>query len=110
MSMFKCKACDAIDNFSLMLSADYQGPGKFSQTKNEHGEILINVDGFEFIPDLAFMNNFAVCGFCGEINNFVYHFEKEEEDNEKLPKPKDKKEKEDKTSLNVEKMPKKRKK
>lgn len=73
--MFKCKACDQVDQFSLLLSPDYTGDGVFSQKYNEHGEIIITIDGFEFIPDLSFMNHHAVCKFCGEINCFDYYFE-----------------------------------
>ena len=73
--MFRCTACGQVDNFSLMLSADYTGPGVFKQTLNEHGEIVINIDGFEFIPDLAFMNAHAVCKFCNTIHSFEYYFE-----------------------------------
>lgn len=77
--MFRCTKCNQLDNFSLMLSKNYTGPGKFSQKQNEHGEIIINIDGFEFIPDLAFMNTHAVCKYCGEINCFEYYFEHIEE-------------------------------
>jgi hypothetical protein len=66
-----------------MLNADYAGPGVFSQKVNEHGEIVINIDGFEFIPDLAFMNSHAVCKFCGEISCFEYFFEHVEAEKEK---------------------------
>lgn len=83
--MFRCIECQQVDNFSLMLSSDYKGPGVFSQTFNEHGEIIINIDGFEFIPDLAFMNSHAVCKFCGTINNFEYYFEKESKLNVECP-------------------------
>lgn len=72
--MFKCTQCQQIDNFSLMLSSDYTGPGVFSQTRNEHNEIVINVDGFEFIPDLSFMNSHAVCKYCNTIHSFEYCF------------------------------------
>lgn len=70
-----------------MLSEGYQGPGNFSQKYNEHNEIVINVDGFEFIPDLAFMNSHAVCKFCGTIKNFEYSFDGEKK-KEKTPENK----------------------
>lgn len=73
--MFKCSSCLQVDNFSLMLSPDYSGPGVFKQTLNEHGEIIITIDNFEFIPDLAFMNSHAVCKYCGSIHCFEYYFE-----------------------------------
>ena len=73
--MFKCKSCQQIDQFSLLLSSTYTGQGVFNQKYNEHGEIIITIDGFEFIPDLSFMNHHAVCKFCGEFNCFDYYFE-----------------------------------
>lgn len=95
--MFKCTQCGQVDNFSLMLSADYTGPGVFSQTRNEHNEIVINVDGFEFIPDLSFMNSHAVCKYCNTIHSFEYCFGENNEDAfssdfqvDKNPKPKKK--------------------
>ncbi|MGD9580470.1 MAG: hypothetical protein AB7V50_03795 [Vampirovibrionia bacterium] len=91
--MFKCTQCDQIDDFSLMLSSDYTGPGNFSQTYNEFNEILINIDGFEFIPDLSFMNSHAVCRFCNAIHSFEYCFNKDAD------KPDDK-------SCNIDKNPK----
>lgn len=81
--MFRCTSCDQIDNFSLVLSANYAGPGVFTQNVNEHGEIIINIDGYEFIPDLPFMNTHAVCKYCGQINGFEYYFEKVEAEKEK---------------------------
>ena len=38
---------------------------EFSQTK---------VDGYTFIPDLMFMNQFAVCRYCGQI--YMWEYEK----------------------------------
>ena len=73
--MFRCTSCKQVDNFSLMLSENYDGPGVFRQDVNEHGEIIINIDGFEFIPDLSFMNSHAVCKFCGAIHCFEYYFD-----------------------------------
>lgn len=74
--MFKCKNCSSIDNFGLMFSPDYKGKGEYSEKLNEHEEIVINVDGYEFIPDLAFMNAHAVCKYCGEIKAWEYYFSK----------------------------------
>lgn len=72
--MLRCKKCKSIDNFSLMLNPDYKGKGEYSEKLNQYGEILINIDGYEFIPDLAFMNAHAVCKYCGEIKNWEYYF------------------------------------
>lgn len=74
--MFKCKNCESIDNFGLMLSPDYKGKGIITEKLNEHDEIILNVDGYEFIPDLAFMNSHAVCKYCGEIKIWDYYFSK----------------------------------
>ena len=81
--MFKCLECGKIDLFSLLLSKDYSGPGIFEQSYNEHNEIIIDIDGYKFVPDLGFMNSHAVCKFCGCINNFEYFFQhlQEEENN-----------------------------
>jgi hypothetical protein len=100
--MFRCTSCEQIDNFSLMLSAGYTGPGIFKQTVNEHGEIIINIDGYEFIPDLAFMNSHAVCKFCGSIKTFEYYFENVVKEEEKAPPSTD-------FNIDVDKMPEKKK-
>lgn len=73
--MFKCDNCNSIDNFELMISPSYRGEGNFTRTTNTKGEIVIKIDGYTFIPDLAFMNAHAVCKFCGEINIWRYHNE-----------------------------------
>lgn len=78
--MFKCTNCNSIDNFGLMLSPNYKGKGTFSKTYNEHGEIKIKIDAFEFIPDLSFMNAHAVCKFCGEIKKWDYCFNEKSKD------------------------------
>ena len=59
--MFRCKKCGTVDDFGLMLNPGYKGKGEFSKTINEHDELLFNIDGYEFIPDLGFMNAHAVC-------------------------------------------------
>lgn len=103
--MFRCTNCEQIDNFSLMLSANYAGPGVFTQTLNEHGEIIINIDGYEFIPDLAFMNSHSVCKYCGNINCFEYYFEqvvKEREQEEGQPEKQVKKSEEFPESPDIE--------
>ena len=48
---------------------------------NDKNEIEITVGTYTFIPDLEFMNEHAVCKYCGQI----YIWEKEEE-NEKRQK------------------------
>lgn len=74
--MFKCKKCNSIDNFGLMLSPSYKGKGEYSQKHNKHDEIVIDIDGYEFVPDLGFMNSHAVCKYCGEIKIWEYYFPK----------------------------------
>lgn len=70
--MFKCKACGTKDKFELMFSPDYEGSKSFSVSHNEQNEIEITVDGYKFVPDLAFMNGFAVCKYCGAIYKWDY--------------------------------------
>ena len=43
---------------------------------NTKGEIEISVDGYTFIPDLQFMNQHAVCRYCGQIYMWDYEGEK----------------------------------
>lgn len=74
--MFKCKKCDSIDNYGLVFNPNYKGAGVFKQSLNEHDEIVFNIDDYEFIPDLGFMNSHAVCRFCGEIKCWEYYFPK----------------------------------
>ena len=70
--MFICKNCKSIDKFELMFSADYRGDKVFLQEYNEDGDIVITVDGYKFIPDLQFMNDHAVCKYCGQIYMWDY--------------------------------------
>lgn len=72
--MFKCKKCNSIDNFGLVFNPNYKGKGEFTTNVNEHDELVFNIDGYEFIPDLGFMNNHAVCKYCGEIKCWEYYF------------------------------------
>lgn len=70
--MFICKNCKSTDNFELMFSPDYQGSRDFKQSYNAQNEIEITVDGYTFVPDLAFMNEHAVCKYCGQIYIWDY--------------------------------------
>lgn len=65
--MFICKKCKKVDNFDLMLSRTYTGEGKIEKITTPNGKLEINIDGYTFVPDLDFMNNYAVCGYCGGI-------------------------------------------
>ena len=69
--MFKCTNCNAIDKFELMFAPDYKGERIFVQKYNENNEIEITVDGYTFKPDLMFMNQHAVCKFCGQIYSWI---------------------------------------
>ncbi|MBQ7450146.1 hypothetical protein IJS77_01920 [bacterium] len=70
--MFICKKCKTIDKFELMFSPDYQGEGRFEQYYDKNGKIVITVDGYTFKPDLTFMNEHAVCKYCGNIYTWDY--------------------------------------
>ena len=70
--MFICKNCKSVDKFELMFSPDYQGSKTFEQKYNSKKELEITVDGYTFIPDLTFMNEHAVCKFCGQIYIWDY--------------------------------------
>ncbi len=70
--MFKCKKCKSIDKFELMFSPEYQGERSFGKNYTNGGDIQITVDGYTFTPDLSFMNNHAVCKYCGNIYIWDY--------------------------------------
>ena len=55
-----------------MFSPDYRGDRNFKQEYNKNGDIEITVDGYKFIPDLQFMNDHAVCRYCGQIYMWDY--------------------------------------
>lgn len=70
--MFKCKKCNSIDKFELMFSPAYKGSKNFEVNYTKNHDIQITIDGYTFIPDLAFMNNHAVCRYCGNIHSWDY--------------------------------------
>lgn len=72
--MFICKCCKSSDKFELMFSPDYQGLRHFEQCYNAKNELEITVDGYTFIPDLQFMNEHAVCRYCGQIYMWDYDY------------------------------------
>ena len=55
-----------------MFAPNYKGDRHFDQRYNENKEIEITVDGYTFIPDLQFMNQHAVCRYCGQIYTWDY--------------------------------------
>ena len=70
--MFICKNCKSVDKFELMFAPDYKGDKHFEQHYNSKNEIEITVDGYTFVPDLRFMNECAVCRYCGQIYMWDY--------------------------------------
>lgn len=70
--MFVCKNCKSVDKFELMFSPAYKGSRNFSQKYNKNAQIEITVDGYTFVPDLRFMNEHAVCRYCGQIYMWDY--------------------------------------
>ena len=81
--MFRCTKCKSVDNYGLVFNPNYQGKGEFSTTVNKHDELVFNIDGYEFIPDLGFMNGHAVCKYCGEIKCWEYYFPRFYKENKK---------------------------
>ena len=71
--MFKCKKCGSVDKIELMFSPAYQGSKTFDVSYINNKDIKISVDGYTFIPDLSFMNQHAVCKYCGNINCWDYN-------------------------------------
>ena len=72
--MFICKNCKSEDKFELMFSPDYHGEKKYEKSYNKKNELQISVDGYTFIPDLQFMNEHAVCRYCGQIYMWDYNY------------------------------------
>lgn len=72
--MFICKNCKSEDKFELMFSPDYHGAKEYKKSYNTKNELQISVDGYTFIPDLQFMNEHAVCRYCGQIYMWDYSY------------------------------------
>ncbi len=70
--MFVCKNCKSIDKFELMFSPEYRGEKHLEINYNDKNEIIITADGYTFVPDLRFMNEHAVCKYCGQIYMWDY--------------------------------------
>ena len=70
--MFRCKTCQST-TFQLVLHPSYEGTVKVSY--NVYNEVVITTAQQEFIADLMFMNQFAVCDQCGAIKSWDYFFE-----------------------------------
>ena len=70
--MFVCKNCKSVDKFELMFAPNYKGSKNFKWEYNNNDDIVITVDGYTFVPDLGFMNQHAVCRYCGQIYMWDY--------------------------------------
>lgn len=69
--MFKCRECGSTE-FNLVINPDYDGMVEVKV--NEHEEVVVLAGSQEFIADLMFMNQFAVCNDCGGIKKWQYFF------------------------------------
>ena len=70
--MFVCTKCGKNDCFEFMINPKYKGLKEISCSTDKKGNIVISTDGHSFIPDLTFMNNHAVCSFCGSVYCWDY--------------------------------------
>ncbi len=71
--MFRCTDCQSTA-FQLMLQPGHKG--KVDARTNEHQELVLTVNKKEFIADLLFMNQFALCKACGGVKKWEYYFPK----------------------------------
>lgn len=71
--MYKCNNCNSVDKFELMFSEEYKGNRSFTQKYNSRHQIEITIDGHTFIPTLEFMNEHAVCKYCGQV--YIWNYE-----------------------------------
>ncbi len=69
--MFKCKECGSTE-FNLVVQPGFKGTVDVSH--NEHNEVVVTANQQEFIADLMFMNQFAVCRQCESIKRWEYFF------------------------------------
>ncbi len=72
--MYRCSNCSSVDKFELMFSDEYSGNKNFIQRYNQHHQIEITIDGHTFIPTIDFMNEHAVCKYCGQI--YIWEYER----------------------------------
>lgn len=70
--MFLCRNCKSADNFDLFPSSEYKGNGNIEVISDKNGTLKISADNLVFTPDLFFMNEYAVCGYCGSIGLWEY--------------------------------------
>lgn len=69
--MFKCKSCQSTD-FQLVVQPEFES--RVRVDCNELNEVVVFINNQEFIADLMFMNQFAVCRNCDAIRNWEYFF------------------------------------
>lgn len=69
--MFKCKECGSTE-FKLVVQPGFNGQVEVSQ--NEFNEVVVTANQQEFIADLMFINQFAVCRQCEAIKCWEYFF------------------------------------
>jgi hypothetical protein len=56
-----------------MFSKDYEGARNYSQKYVIGKRLEISVDGYSFTPSVEFMNEHAVCKFCGQT--YIWEYE-----------------------------------
>lgn len=70
--MFLCGNCKSTDKFDLFPSSDCDGDGNIEVISDKNGTLKISADNHFFTPDLSFMNEYAVCSYCGSIGLWEY--------------------------------------
>ncbi len=70
-AMFKCRSCGAVE-FTLVLQSSFQGDVQIYT--QDSGDVIIKVNDKEFIADLMFMNQFALCKGCDAIHCWEYYY------------------------------------
>lgn len=71
--MFICKNCKNKDKFELMPSSAYNGKNILQKNYDDKNALEITIDEYSFIPDLQFMNQHAVCRYCGQT--YIWEYE-----------------------------------
>lgn len=70
--MFTCKNCKNVDKFDLFPSAAHKSDVNIEIFADKNGVLKISADNFVFTPDLFFMNEYAVCSYCGSVGLWKY--------------------------------------
>ncbi len=53
--------------------------GHIEVETDHHQDVVIRVNGQEFLADLMFMNQFALCETCDSVGDWQYFYPKTEE-------------------------------